>query len=88
MSVVWLYALLKVYQSVEAHSGYVVPFPLSVWSIQWPVDWMDGGRHEFHHSHNKGNYGGIFFFWDHLMGTDKEFNEWRCRQQSNTPKMN
>ena len=36
MCVAWLYTFMKVYQSVEAHSGYIVPFPLSVWSITWP----------------------------------------------------
>ena len=38
MGVVWLYAALKLTQSIDAHSGYELPFPLSVWSV---VDAMD-----------------------------------------------
>ena len=76
VSVVWLYTFLKLHQTIEAHSGYIVPYPYSVWSL---LDVMDNGRHEFHHSHNVGNYGGMFFFWDWAMGTDKAFTQWRAK---------
>jgi hypothetical protein len=40
---------------MEAHSGYNLPFPLSVVSF---IDSMDAApAHDFHHSHNVGNYG-------------------------------
>jgi len=32
MSVLWLYFGLKLHQSIDAHSGYDLPFPLSPWS--------------------------------------------------------
>jgi len=72
-----LYAALKMHQSIEAHSGYVFPFPLSIWSLG---DQMENGRHEFHHAHNTGCYGGVFCFWDWAMGTDKPFEDWRARR--------
>ena len=79
LSVLWLYVYVKLSQTIEAHSGYVVPFPFSLWSITWPADMLDNGRHEFHHSHNKGNYGGYFNWWDRLMGTDDAYVEWRSK---------
>ena len=30
-------------------------------------------RHDFHHSHNSGNYGGFFMFWDWACGTDAAY---------------
>ena len=71
----WFYGFLKLSQTIEAHSGYVVPGPLSPWCLS-PELAGELGRHEFHHSHNKGNYGGFFNWWDRLCGTDKKYNEW------------
>eukprot|EP00656_Telonema_subtile_P015395 TRINITY_DN18055_c0_g1_i1.p1 TRINITY_DN18055_c0_g1~~TRINITY_DN18055_c0_g1_i1.p1 ORF type:complete len:270 (+),score=63.88 TRINITY_DN18055_c0_g1_i1:64-873(+) len=75
MQVGLLYMWLKLWQSMESHSGYVFPFPYSPWSL---FDLMENGRHEFHHSRNDGNYGGMFGFWDRLMGTDQAFEKWRA----------
>lgn len=72
-----LYAGLKLWQSMESHSGYVFPFP---WSM---FDAMENGRHEFHHSRNDGNFGGIFAFWDQVMGTDAPFEKFRMLRAKN-----
>ena len=32
MLVLWLYVSLKLWQSIDAHSGYDLPFPFSPWS--------------------------------------------------------
>ena len=70
VSVVLLYPCLKIWQSIDAHSGYDLPAPLSPWSF---VQFMDcAPAHDFHHSHCggpsdtkvSGNYGGYFVFWD------------------------
>ena len=66
---VWLvYFALRLHETVDAHSGY--DFPWSPWRYM-P---LHGGcrRHDFHHSHNKGNYGG-FWVWDWLCGTDEAY---------------
>ena len=43
----------KLWQSIDAHSGYDLPFPLSPWSA---IKYMDcAPAHDFHHSHNHGN---------------------------------
>jgi sterol desaturase/sphingolipid hydroxylase (fatty acid hydroxylase superfamily) len=67
------YVATKLYQSMEAHSGFNLPFPLSIWSV---IDSMDcAPAHDFHHSHNIGNFGGFFMFWDWICGTDLRYKE-------------
>ena len=67
----WLYVGSKLWQSLDAHSGFALPFPLSPWSA---IRYMDcAPAHDFHHSHNAGNYGGYFIFWDRVMGTDRAY---------------
>lgn len=69
LAVLWLYIGLKLWQSIDAHSGFNLPFPLSPFSA---LRYMDcAPAHDFHHSHNVGNFGGFFVFWDTLMGTDQ-----------------
>jgi sterol desaturase/sphingolipid hydroxylase (fatty acid hydroxylase superfamily) len=86
MAVTIFYFCLKVYQTMEVHSGYVVPFPFSVFSLTWPLDFGDNGRHAFHHSHNVGNYGGMINFWDRAMGTDRAFNAWKGKDDAEKAK--
>jgi sterol desaturase/sphingolipid hydroxylase (fatty acid hydroxylase superfamily) len=72
VTVFWLYSGLKLYQSIDAHSQYVLPFPLSPWNIAFLG--IDCGRaHSFHHSNNAGMYGGFTRFWDWVGGSDKHY---------------
>ena len=62
----------RLVQTLEAHSGFVYPF--SPFRMLDPL--LIGPKgHDFHHSHNRGNYG-IFKFWDWICGTDREYKEW------------
>ena len=66
-----IYVAMKLYQSLEAHSGYNIPFPFSISSV---IDCMDcAPAHDFHHSANVGNFGGFFMFWDWICGTDAAY---------------
>ena len=69
--------LAQAHETTDAHSGY--DFPWSPW--RW-LGGLHGGarRHDWHHSHVKGNYGG-FFFWDWLCGTDREWRAWEARRR-------
>jgi len=69
MSVVSVYFALRMWETLDAHSGY--KFPWSVWT--W-FPWLNGGPrfHEYHHSANVGNYG-MLRFWDWAMGTDIKY---------------
>jgi sterol desaturase/sphingolipid hydroxylase (fatty acid hydroxylase superfamily) len=72
-----LYIGLRFHETVDAHSGYALP-----WS---PWRWLGAmhggaGRHDWHHSHQVGCYGG-FTFWDWFCGTDKAYRAWKKQQQ-------
>ena len=63
------FTALRSWQTVQSHAGYDLPWdPCNVWPFS-------GGsrRHDFHHSHNAGNYGGFFMFWDWACGTDAAY---------------
>jgi sterol desaturase/sphingolipid hydroxylase (fatty acid hydroxylase superfamily) len=71
-SIVIGYFGIKTWQSVNAHSGLSLPFPLSPFNCRWIG--MDCEKaHDYHHSHNVGNYGGYFVWWDWLCGTNKGY---------------
>mmetsp|Transcript_8227 Transcript_8227/g.14966 ORF Transcript_8227/g.14966 Transcript_8227/m.14966 type:complete len:315 (-) Transcript_8227:50-994(-) len=67
--VFYTYTTLKLVQSLDAHSSYNLPFsPFSF------IETMDcAPAHDFHHTHNAGNFGGFFIFWDWLCGTDQRY---------------
>ena len=66
---------IQIFEIVDAHSGYSVPWRfLYPWSDVWPCG--AGARmHDFHHSHNIGNYGGGLIGFDRLFGTDVDFKK-------------
>eukprot|EP01006_Ploeotia_vitrea_P049640 TRINITY_DN67363_c1_g6_i1.p1 TRINITY_DN67363_c1_g6~~TRINITY_DN67363_c1_g6_i1.p1 ORF type:complete len:258 (-),score=-8.24 TRINITY_DN67363_c1_g6_i1:91-864(-) len=83
VAVMWLYVVIKLWQSIDAHCGYSLPFPLSPWSV---LPWMDcAPAHDFHHENFKGNYGGFFMFWDTVMGTDKQYRLRQKKAVNQTP---
>jgi len=68
---VWLF--FRVVETMDAHCGYEFPFsPFRL--LGWCMLGTEG--HDWHHSHNRGNYG-MLIFWDSLCGTDREFRTWR-----------
>jgi len=58
---------IRVFETVEAHSGYAFTRLAS--------------RHAFHHLYAaKGCLGSFFGIWDRIMGTDRQWREWRKEQ--------
>lgn len=78
IGVLMLWLFLRIWETADAHSGYVLP-----WSPWNQVLAIQGGtaRHDYHHSHNMGAYGSLFKFWDWAMGTDKAFREFEQKQK-------
>ena len=72
-----IYYALRMHETIDAHSGY--DFPWSPWHY---TGWLHGGasRHDWHHSKQRGNYGG-FFFWDWLCGTDQGYKRYLAKQE-------
>jgi 4-alpha-methyl-delta7-sterol-4alpha-methyl oxidase len=80
-----VYMFIRILETIDAHSGY--SFPLSPFRFL-PHVFLGPEGHDFHHSHNDGNFG-MMKFWDWLMGTDKAFNKWKRDQaESKTKKTN
>lgn len=72
--VIWM--MLRMFDAYNAHSGY---------SFSWaPVQLLlfctNDDFHDFHHSHNCGNYSAIFRIWDILFGTTVAFRNHKGRK--------
>ena len=52
----------------EGHSGYEFPWSLGCFPFACETTY-----HDYHHTDNIGNYGGIFTFWDTLFDTNKAY---------------
>lgn len=63
----WVWGFLRVWEAVDGHSGYALPF--SPWSfIPFRPSAAD---HDWHHSNNAGNFASFFQWWDHFQGTSR-----------------
>jgi len=70
-----LWIPIRLIETLDAHSGYDFPFN--------PWHFIRGSArfHDYHHSHNKGNYGLIPWGWDYLMGTDVDFKNYILKHE-------
>jgi len=77
----YIYLAMRMHETIDAHCGY--DFPLSIWKY---LPFHGGpSRHDWHHAHNMGNYGG-FTWWDSWCGTDKPYLKWKERQKERNQK--
>ncbi|KAF7555729.1 hypothetical protein G7Z17_g2017 [Cylindrodendrum hubeiense] len=61
---VWI--TLRLFQAVDAHSGYDFP-----WSLRHFLPfWSGADHHDLHHKVFIGNYASSFRWWDYLLGTE------------------
>ena len=66
-----LWGIYKYVEAVDVHCGYDFPWsPYRILPLTTSADY-----HGFHHSHNIGNFGICFSFWDTVCGTNKHY--WR-----------
>ena len=68
--VLWLWLAIRLMEAIFAHSGY----HFLAYSLSFPF--TGGDFHEYHHTHNVGNYGQFFIFWDWLHGTDVTYSHY------------
>jgi sterol desaturase/sphingolipid hydroxylase (fatty acid hydroxylase superfamily) len=67
-----LWALLRILESTDGHSGYEFPWnPFRILPFAASATY-----HDFHHSHNLGNYSSFFTIWDKIFGSNKDFYEY------------
>lgn len=66
MATVAIWISLRVLESVEGHSGFEFPFsPFRLLPFHG-----SSTLHNYHHSHNVGNYGSLLNIWDTICNTN------------------
>ena len=69
---VFAWVLLRTSEGLDGHCGYDFswsPFRLLPFS-------GSSFYHDFHHTHNVGNYGSFFCLWDTVLGTNRDFQKY------------
>ncbi|KAK2465971.1 hypothetical protein APHAL10511_001612 [Amanita phalloides] len=72
---VYIWITLRLFQAIDAHSGYDFP-----WSLQhiFPF-WSGADHHDFHHMAFTNNYSTSFRWWDRIFGTDDKYIQYKAR---------
>lgn len=73
----YIWIVLRLFQAVDAHSGYDFP-----WSLRNILPfWSGAEHHDYHHEKFVGCYSTSFRWLDYLFGTDKGYHEYRQKQR-------
>lgn len=65
----WFWLLVRLYQTVEAHSGYDFP-----WSPTKLIPFWGGAIfHDYHHETFTGNFSSTFTYMDYIFGTSQKY---------------
>jgi methylsterol monooxygenase len=63
---VYLWITLRLFQAIDAHSGYEFP-----WSLHHFLPfWAGAEHHDVHHEKFIGNFASSFRWWDYLLDTE------------------
>ncbi|KAK7048168.1 C-4 methylsterol oxidase [Favolaschia claudopus] len=74
----YIWITLRLFQAIDAHSGYDFP-----WSLQhWLPFWSGAEHHDFHHMAFTNNFSTSFRWWDRVLGTDDKYRAYRKRVQA------
>eukprot|EP01119_Soliformovum_irregulare_P002229 TRINITY_DN12515_c0_g1_i1.p1 TRINITY_DN12515_c0_g1~~TRINITY_DN12515_c0_g1_i1.p1 ORF type:complete len:268 (+),score=51.62 TRINITY_DN12515_c0_g1_i1:78-881(+) len=78
----WVWLFFRIWQVIDAHSGYNFP-----WSLNRFIPFWGGADfHDFHHMTFVGNYASTFRIWDYVFGTDTKYYAWKEKQKTATSK--
>ena len=71
---VYIWISLRLFQAVDAHSGYDFP-----WSLRHFMPfWAGADLHDFHHQSFVNCYATSFRWWDRMCGTDNKVSSGDC----------
>lgn len=74
---VYIWIILRLFQAIDAHSGYDFP-----WSLNKIIPfWSGADHHDYHHQAFTNCYSTSFRWWDHMLGTDTKYKAFRKQQQ-------
>lgn len=73
----YIWIVLRLFQAVDAHSGYDFP-----WSLQhiFPL-WSGADHHDYHHEAFTGCYSTSFRVWDYVFNTEGGYRKKRAMQK-------
>jgi methylsterol monooxygenase len=89
----YIWITLRLFQAIDAHSGYgtfstlsfvrmilTVPRTDFPWSLQYIIPfWSGADHHDFHHMAFVNNYSTSFRWWDFMLGTDDKYRAYKQR---------
>jgi methylsterol monooxygenase len=62
----YIWIVLRLFQAIDAHSGYEFP-----WSLHHFLPfWAGADHHDLHHEKFIGNYASSFRWWDYVLDTE------------------
>ncbi|KAE8234592.1 hypothetical protein CF326_g363 [Tilletia indica] len=73
---VYIWIVLRLWQAIDAHSGYDLPISLR----HFIPFWAGADHHDYHHQAFVGCYSTSFRWLDHIFGTDAGYKRHRARQ--------
>jgi sterol desaturase/sphingolipid hydroxylase (fatty acid hydroxylase superfamily) len=71
----WL--IVRLFQTVEVHTGYDFPWSLN----RWLPGWAGAEFHDFHHMTFDSNFSSTFRIWDNVFGTAAPYYEYKGQQR-------
>lgn len=72
----YVYMVLRAFQTVECHSGYDLPVSPRHW-----IPGYGGARfHDHHHRIHSGNLSSTFIWMDWIAGTDLAYRDWEIKE--------
>ncbi|KAH7102426.1 C4-methyl sterol oxidase [Auriculariales sp. MPI-PUGE-AT-0066] len=70
---IWI--CLRLFQAIDAHSGYDFPWSLHNW---FPL-WSGAEHHDYHHMAFTNNFSTSFRYLDYIFGTDNKYRAYKAR---------
>jgi len=76
--VTWMmWLIVRTFETTDGHCGYEFSWsPFRLLPLSGSAKY-----HDFHHSHNLGNYGSFFTLWDTLMSTNNHYFKFLAKQE-------
>lgn len=79
----WAWVCVRLLETIDVHSGYDVPYT----NIMHLIPFYGGSKfHDFHHYNFVGNYSSTYTWWDKLLGTDWQYNEYNAKKAAGEKK--
>jgi sterol desaturase/sphingolipid hydroxylase (fatty acid hydroxylase superfamily) len=73
----WLWLMMRIGETIDGHCGYDFS-----WSPYRLLPFSGGANyHDYHHSHNTGNFASFFTIWDTICGSNTNYFRFLNRKE-------